>query len=71
MKEITLNTKLQELNLSKETIDYWNNNIVRIGNINKNYHVFYSSRYSKIEEWNSFISKHDNFYCVYNLFEYL
>ena len=71
MKEITLNTKLQELNLSKETIDYWNNNIVRIGNINKNYHVFYSSRYSKIEEWNSFISKHDNFYCVYNLFDCL
>ena len=30
MKEITLNTKLQELNLSKETIDYWNNSIVRI-----------------------------------------
>ena len=28
MTKITLNTKLQELNLSKETIEYWNNNIV-------------------------------------------
>ena len=48
MKEITLNTKLQELNLSKETIEYWNNNIVKTAKLNKNYHVFL--KYAKIEE---------------------
>lgn len=71
MKEITLNTKLQELNLSKETIEYWNNNIVKTAKLNKNYHVFLTSKYAKIEEWDTFIKKHDNFYTIYNLFDCL
>lgn len=71
MTTITLNTKLQELNLSKETIEYWNNNIVRTAKLNKNYHVFFTSKYSKIEEWDNFIKKHDNFYTIYNLFDCL
>ena len=69
MKEITLNTKLQELNLSKETIEYWNNNIVKTAKLNKNYHVFLTSKYAKIEEWDTFIKKNDNFYTIYNLFD--